>query len=51
MMNKTQHTAFSAEDRKAIENSGISASLASNPQMNLMLPRMPASTLQGSLIL
>ena len=34
MMNKTQHTAFSAEDRKAIENSGISASLASNPQMN-----------------
>lgn len=33
-MNKTQHTAFSAEDRKAIENSGISASLASNPQMN-----------------
>lgn len=33
-MNKTQHTAFSAEDRKAIDNSGISASLASNPQMN-----------------
>ncbi len=33
-MNKTQHTAFSAEDRKAIDNSGISFSLASNPQMN-----------------
>lgn len=30
-MNKTQHTAFSAEDRKAIENIWHFASLASQP--------------------
>lgn len=33
-MSRDRHTTFSPEDRKAICNSGISASLASNPQMN-----------------